>query len=126
MKIKVRGHFDSAHLIPHHPTCGKIHGHRWEVEVVFEDEVKGGMVLDFKEAKNILKKILDELDHKLLVQSLLPIPEDLADQLVLTKEPTAENLAQLIFTRLRKRLPTVEVTVWESPDCGATYSEVSK
>jgi 6-pyruvoyltetrahydropterin/6-carboxytetrahydropterin synthase len=37
--------------------------------------------------------------------------------------PTAENLARHLFRELKGRCPVCEVTVWESDDAAASYSE---
>jgi 6-pyruvoyltetrahydropterin/6-carboxytetrahydropterin synthase len=40
------------------------------------------------------------------------------------ENPTAENIAKLIYTQsLALGVPIVEVRLWETPRCFATYSE---
>ena len=54
-----------------------MHGHNWKVEV----EVCGnkldniGMVIDFKEIRNMTKSVVDQLDHRFL-NDLKPFKED--------------------------------------------------
>jgi 6-pyruvoyltetrahydropterin/6-carboxytetrahydropterin synthase len=37
--------------------------------------------------------------------------------------PSAENLARHFYKELKKHFPVKEVTVWESENASATYSE---
>ena len=38
--------------------------------------------------------------------------------------PTAENIARLIYHQAREAgLPVIEVTLWETPRCHATFGE---
>jgi 6-pyruvoyltetrahydropterin/6-carboxytetrahydropterin synthase len=71
-----------------------------------------GMMMDFHEIKAKLKAILNEFDHGFL------------NDLFYFKEinPTSENLAKLIFGKLKEGLPQItKVTVWESPTAAASY-----
>ena len=69
-----------------------MHGHNWKVEV----EVCGnkldniGMVIDFKEIRNMTKSVVDQLDHRFL-NDLKPFKEI---------NPTAENIARYIHKEL--------------------------
>ncbi|MGZ7043092.1 MAG: 6-carboxytetrahydropterin synthase [Methanobacterium sp.] len=74
MKIVINGihanlRFSSAHMIPLHHSCGGIHGHSYIVDVQFEGERSGefGFVVDFKQAKDIVRGICSKLDHKVLI-----------------------------------------------------------
>jgi len=76
MKIVINGihanlRFSSAHMIPFHEFCGGIHGHSYIVDVQFEGERTGefGFVVDFKKAKDIVRRICSRLDHKVLIPS---------------------------------------------------------
>ena len=119
-KIGVKTHFDSAHLIRNHKgKCRNLHGHRWEIEVIFSrselDEM--GMVLDFKEIKLILKEITDKYDHHNLIEIS---PFD-------TINPTAENISREIFNEVKKRTPAYvnleKVKVWESPETWVSFEK---
>lgn len=76
-----------------------------------------GIVIDFRELKTILKKILEEMDHQYLNE--IDIFKD--------KSPSAENIARHIHTCLKAALndPVVvsEVVVWENDACCVTYTE---
>jgi len=62
--------FDAAHYTSGiESKCKNLHGHtfRVEVEVYGEIESKSGMVIDFLVLKKIIKKILSDYDHKIIV-----------------------------------------------------------
>lgn len=74
MKIEINGihanlRFSSAHMIPLHESCGGIHGHSYIVDLQVEGERNGkfGFVVDFKEAKGIVRDICSKFDHKVLI-----------------------------------------------------------
>lgn len=73
MKIKVdgwRSHivFSSAHFIPDYERCGRLHGHTYAIHAVIEGETDDtGIIVDFGELKNAMKKIADELDHRMII-----------------------------------------------------------
>jgi len=72
------------------------------------------MLMDFKILKNRLQDILEPLDHKYL------------NEINYFKKvnPTSENIAKYIYDRVKGQDSRVEaVTVWESDNCSARYSE---
>ena len=89
-------HFDAAHFLPGHPTCGKIHGHTWRVDVELQGPLGlEGMVFDFARLKEVMDQILKDYDHSNLNDSLA--------------RPTCEIIAMLIGTSLRTELAGVEL-----------------
>lgn len=115
--LKVESTFSSAHNLKRYKgKCEELHGHNWKVqiEVVKNKLDKAGMVLDFKDLKMKLNKVLDELDHKYLnnVSHFKKV------------NPTSENIARYIFYKIKdKGLRVNSVTVWESENSCATYYE---
>jgi 6-pyruvoyltetrahydropterin/6-carboxytetrahydropterin synthase len=112
MKLIVRSHFDAAHFLPgYNGPCSRLHGHRWEVEIEVFGMVDNetGMIMDFKEIKENLKKILP--DHLFLNEHWPDII------------PTAENIARKLFSDLQGLMPTtlLKLRLWESPDAGVEY-----
>lgn len=74
--IKVDGwrsgiRFDAAHMIPHHPKCGRLHGHTYALhaEVTGEVDPATGFIMDFGIVKDVLRRVADDLDHHVLVQA---------------------------------------------------------
>ncbi len=63
--------FDAAHVIPHHPKCGRLHGHTYALHAHVEGrpDPTTGIILDFSDVKKALKQIADRLDHHVLVQT---------------------------------------------------------
>jgi len=116
MKLEVyrEVQFSSAHrLRNYHGKCENMHGHNWRVRLFVTrgnlDET--GFVMDFKVLDAVLKKIMELLDHKDL-NSLKEFE---------TVNPTAENIALLIFRLAEKEISAIDkevkvskVSVWES------------
>ena len=76
MEITTRMEFDSGHRIPNHKsTCRNLHGHRYALEVTITGDIIDeenisdfGMVMDFKDAKSLIKKVIVEpWDHAFIV-----------------------------------------------------------
>lgn len=114
-KLSAEDTFSAAHQLTNYKgPCENLHGHTWRLRVTVEGNEldQSGMLIDFKNLKDHLKKIHDEFDHKFL-NDLLPF------------SPTSENLAKYIFDKMDKDLPTevklLEITVWESETSRATY-----
>lgn len=115
--LKARQRFEAAHrLTSYRGEPEPVHGHSWQVEAVvlttrLDDE---GMGFDFVALKTALGELAASFDHK-NVNEVPPF-----DRL----SPTTERIAAWFFDRLAERLPEApltEVTVWEGPDCSATY-----
>jgi 6-pyruvoyltetrahydropterin/6-carboxytetrahydropterin synthase len=109
--LKVRDKFQAAHFLKEYQgKCEHMHGHTFHVEVHIEVmELDGsGIGVDFTVIKKKLAEILP--DHTLLND-------------VYNFNPSAENLARQFFQELKKEFPVKAITVWESEDASATYSE---
>jgi 6-pyruvoyltetrahydropterin/6-carboxytetrahydropterin synthase len=123
-------HFCYGHRLLDYPgKCRNLHGHNGKAVVTLEapglDRL--GMVVDFSEIKRVVGRWIDDtLDHKMLLHRDDPvIPElrRLGEPFVeLDVNPTAENIARLIFDRAAAHgLPVIEVTLWETESSSATY-----
>ena len=119
--LKVEGAFEAAHHINDYPgKCARLHGHNWVVEAVVKgrelDEL--GMLVDFKDIKQTLKDTLERFDHRYL-NELAPFKDGV--------NPTAENLARIIFEELagneifKRDSVLAAITVFESPKSSVTY-----
>ena len=119
-------------LLNYDGKCRHLHGHNGRVEVDIEaKELDGrGMVYDFSDIKESIKNWIDEtLDHRLLLSRddpILPALEERGELFyAMDENPTAENIAKLIFDHARARgLPVVEVRLWETPTSYAAYRGV--
>ena len=108
MRVGRSFHVDSSHVLPGHPKCGVMHGHTYRFDVVVEGPDEAEMVVDFDEIKSASHEVLDALDHVHL-NDIMPMP-------------TVENLARLVFARLREHLPGLSmVRVWEGDGKYAEY-----
>ena len=116
MEITTRLEFDAGHRIPHHKSsCKNLHGHRYTIEVTIKGEVVSdksnsdfGMVMDFKDAKELIKKtIVEEWDHSFIVYKddavVLKFLQSLNDHktVVFPLVPTAENMALVAMDKLK-------------------------
>lgn len=121
--LKVEGAFEAAHNLNGYPgKCAQLHGHNWVVEAVVKgrelDEL--GMLVDFKDIKQTLKDILERFDHHYL-NELSPFKDGV--------NPTAENLARIIFEELagneifKRDSVLAAITVFESPKSSVTYTK---
>jgi 6-pyruvoyltetrahydropterin/6-carboxytetrahydropterin synthase len=117
-------------LLKYNGKCRYFHGHNGKVEVQISAAKLDalGMVRDFNEIKRILQVWIDDtLDHRMILHEkdpLLPALKNAGEPLYLLKtNPTAENIARLIFqVAKQKGLPVTSVTLWETPNSNATYS----
>lgn len=117
-ELFVQGEFSAAHnLRAYQGKCEHLHGHNWQVDLRLAGEEVGedGMLLDFRDAREILRDVLDRFDHAYL-NEVSPF-----DRL----NPSSENLARVIAEAVVQRLPAhvrvAAVTAWESDRCGATW-----
>ena len=116
-------------LLNYEGQCRHLHGHNGRVEVDLESEILDarGMVVDFSDIKRLIKTWIDDnLDHRMLLHKNDPLIPQLQKMnepfYALDDNPTAENIAKLIFRYIRSQgLPVVEVRLWETPGSHATY-----
>lgn len=115
--LRVTARFEAAHHLTSYkgsPEPG--HGHSWRVEAALAaaDLDAEGMAFDFVEVQAALRELAGRLDHR-DVNTIPPFDR---------VSPTTERIAAWFFEELAARLPAaplLEVTVWEGPDCSATY-----
>lgn len=123
-EVMVEGSFSAAHnLRGYRKKCEKLHGHNWKVKVGIRGGKldRCGMLIDFRDVKDYLEKIMKKLDHKYLNE---------ISHFKVTN-PTSENIARFIYNDLQSRLKGSQyrvnkVTVWESDTTSATYFQDKK
>ncbi len=116
-------------LLNYDGKCRHLHGHNGRAEITLKAEQLDarGMVVDFGDVKKIVGNFIDqELDHNMLLcekDPMVPILKEKGERNYLMKEnPTAENIARLIFDFARsKNLPVVSVKLWETETSFAVY-----
>ncbi|MGV3460194.1 MAG: 6-pyruvoyl trahydropterin synthase family protein [Flavobacterium sp.] len=133
MKVTIsrKAHFNAAHRLyradwtdeRNEQVFGKcnnpnFHGHNYEliVGVTGEIDLETGYVMDIKDLREIIEQEVEvPFDHKNLN---LDVPD------FATLNPTAENIAVVIWNRIRKRIPQdkdIEVVLYETPRNFVTY-----
>jgi 6-pyruvoyltetrahydropterin/6-carboxytetrahydropterin synthase len=116
-------------LLNYDGKCRYLHGHNGRAVIVLESSTLDarGMVLDFSDIKRVVSRWIDEhLDHRMILRRDDPAVsalEELGEPLCLIDaNPTAENIAKLIFEfTAGQGFPVVETHLWETPQCFATY-----
>ncbi len=116
-------------LLNYDGKCRHLHGHNGRAVLTLEASQLDalGMVMDFSEIKRVISTWIDEtLDHRMLLHRDDPVLPVLRQQgepvFVMDANPTAENIAKVIFDQARLQgLPVVEVRLWETDTSCATY-----
>jgi 6-pyruvoyltetrahydropterin/6-carboxytetrahydropterin synthase len=116
-------------LLNYDGKCRHLHGHNGRAVICLQAERLDplGMVMDFTQIKHVVTGWIDEtLDHKMLLHRddpVLPFLRQLGEPVfVMEVNPTAENIARLIYDfAVSKGFPIVEVQLWETDHCYATY-----
>jgi 6-pyruvoyltetrahydropterin/6-carboxytetrahydropterin synthase len=123
-EITVEESFAAGHYLREYKgKCENPHGHNYRVRVTLAGQEldKAGLLVDFKDLKELMKPVIERLDHQMM--------NDLAP---FTKvNPSAENLAKHFYEETSARLKAAtngrvrvkEVTVWETDSTTATYRE---
>ena len=65
-ELTISVNFEAAHYINNYPgKCSRLHGHNWKVEVnIYGNELgELGMLVDFRDLKATVNKIMVNLDH---------------------------------------------------------------
>ncbi len=117
MKFELKSQFqiESARFLPKLPSehpCSRMHGHSFILIFTFHGHLnpETGWVQDYHEISDILKPLLNQLDHHVLNE----VPG--------LTNPTSEMLALWLFERAQKVLPDlVRVTVKETPTTECSF-----
>jgi 6-pyruvoyltetrahydropterin/6-carboxytetrahydropterin synthase len=123
-EVTVEDSFAAGHYLRNYKgKCENPHGHNYKVRVTLRGAEldKAGLLLDFKDLKEVMKGVIERLDHQML--------NDIEPFTVVN--PSAENLAKHFFDQANSRLKSVtggrvavkDVTIWETDTTTARYSE---
>ncbi len=134
--------FDYAHILPQTEKCSVMHGHTSSALVEIVGAPMDGMVIDFNDAKPIIRSAIGEMDHKLFINEKYVVGRDAthvrlkfttihgefelrvpkATTLLMKGEATVENLAKELVDRIAPRMPenirAVGVYVYEGLNKG--------
>ncbi len=115
--------FVAAHrLTLYDGSLEPLHGHNWKMEVRLAgkdlDQIE--VLIDFLEVKKQVVELLKKIDYTYLNENLE----------LKGKNPSAEIVAYWILKELQSSLKhpvakVTKVTVWETDNCAASYSETS-
>ncbi len=123
-EVTVDAGFSSGHYLRNYRgKCENPHGHNYKVKVTLHGREldHSGLLLDFKELKNVLRPVVEYLDHK-MINELEPF--DIVN-------PSAENLAKYFFDETNRQLSGMtggrvqvkDCTIFETDTSSATYYE---
>ncbi len=123
-QVTVEDTFAAGHYLRNYKgKCENPHGHNYKVRVTLEgqDLDKAGLLVDFKDLKDVMKHVIDRLDHQ-MINDLEPFTR---------VNPSAENIAKYFYeetdAKLKKttngRVHVKDVTVYETDTTTATYFE---
>jgi 6-pyruvoyltetrahydropterin/6-carboxytetrahydropterin synthase len=112
-EIRKQFHFSASHVLyelPKGHPCGRLHGHNYIVELILRSENLNseGFVVDYGQLKQIKQWIDETFDHQHLNDKM-------------NVNPTAENIAKLIYDRWVHYYPLHGVKVKETEKTEATY-----
>jgi 6-pyruvoyltetrahydropterin/6-carboxytetrahydropterin synthase len=118
-------------LLQYDGKCRHLHGHNGRAVISLQADRLDplGMVMDFSHIKEVVTGWIDKtLDHKMLLHRddpVLPLLRQLDEPVfVMDVNPTAENIARLIYDfAVARGFPVVEVELWETDHCYATYRQ---
>ena len=122
-EVSVEETFAAGHALRgYHGKCENVHGHNYRVRALIAGEslAAAGLLVDFVDLKQILRAIIEKLDHRFL-NDVPPF-----DKL----NPSAENMAQYFHQELSRGLSGTaranevhvsEVKIWETDTATATY-----
>lgn len=135
--------FDYAHILPLVEKCSVLHGHTSTVMVEIIGSMRNNLVVDFGEAKRIIKDTLNIIDHKFFINRKYLKKEDDNHYFVefqgprgyfnlqlpkmttymMSGEATVENLSTEIIRLLAPRMPpnveALGVYIYEGVNKGA-------
>jgi 6-pyruvoyltetrahydropterin/6-carboxytetrahydropterin synthase len=123
-EVTVEDSFAAGHYLRNYRgKCENPHGHNYKVRLTLAGEQldKAGLLLDFKDVRDLMKFVIDRFDHQ-MINEIEPFT---------ALNPSAENLARYFYDQAnakldlatRGRVRVKNVTVFETDVTTATYSE---
>ena len=99
-EVTVEDSFAAGHYLREYKgKCENPHGHNYKVRVTLTGAAldKAGLLLDFKDLKEVMKHVIDRLDHQML-NEIEPF---------IQLNPSAENLARYFYDQTNGRLKSL-------------------
>jgi 6-pyruvoyltetrahydropterin/6-carboxytetrahydropterin synthase len=137
MKVSKDFYWEMGHRLPFHQgLCKNFHGHSYRASVIMEGEPDtNGMVIDFYEMKQLMRPIIEQLDHAFVlyeqdtdaIESMTKLSTKIK---LMPFQTTAENLCRYILSQLSKQVPaniaSVTVRLYETNDAFAEDTIIIK
>ena len=122
-EVTVGADFSSGHYLRNYKgKCENPHGHNYKVRVTLAGKEldAAGLLLDFKLLKQVLRPVIERIDHQML-NDIEPF----------TCSTSAENLAKYFYDETNLHLSDMtagrvrvkDCTIWETDTTTATYYE---
>jgi 6-pyruvoyltetrahydropterin/6-carboxytetrahydropterin synthase len=123
-EVTVEDTFAAGHYLRNYKgKCENPHGHNYKIRVTLAGAEldKAGLLLDFKDLREVMKHVIERLDHQ-MINEIEPFT---------VINPSAENLAKNFYDQSNTKLQSVtsgrvrvkDVTVFETDTTTAKYSE---
>jgi len=123
-EVTVERGFSSGHYLRNYKgKCENPHGHNYKVRITLAGESldKAGLLLDFRDLKQVMRPVIDRIDHQML-NDLDPFTEI---------NPSAENLARYFYDETNRQMKELtggrvrvkDCTIYETDTTTATYYE---
>lgn len=123
-EVTVERGFSSGHFLRNYKgKCENPHGHNYKVRITLRGEAldKAGLLLDFRDLKQVMRPVIDRLDHQ-MINDIEPFT---------TINPSAENLAKYFYEETNRQLAEMtggrvrvkDCTIYETDTTTATYYE---
>lgn len=123
-EVTVEDTFAAGHYLRNYKgKCENPHGHNYKVRVTLAGREldKAGLLLDFKDLREVIKQVIDRLDHQ-MINEVEPFTR---------LNPSAENLAKYFFDETSShlgqatggRVRVKDVTIFETDSTTAKYGE---
>lgn len=125
-EVTVERSFAAGHYLRNYKgKCENPHGHNYKVRVTLRGREldKAGLLLDFKDLKDVMKGMIERVDHQML-NDIEPFTK---------LNPSAENIARYFYDETSQQLKSLtngrvsvkDVTIWETDTTTARYAEDS-
>ena len=120
-EVTVEDTFAAGHYLRNYKgKCENPHGHNYKIRVTLAGAEldKAGLLLDFKDLREVLKHVIERLDHQMMndIEPFTGI------------NPSAENLAKYFYDEITRQLTDLpvgarvrDVILWETDTSRAQY-----
>ncbi len=119
-RLQIQTSISAAHFLKEYDgNCSVLHGHNWKIEVAVKSEQvdKVGMVIDFKDLKEITWRVAGKYDHRVF-NEVAPFDK---------QNPTAENISKHFYQEIGALLPADvkmdRIRLWETENYSIEYFE---